>query len=641
MKRTLFAALLLAAVPALAANVRLVATDDGATLRFARAASTTVRVALHFDPDKPAAMQLTLRSLENGDTATTEIDAAGVPKLRTLLLPPGWYELKAAMPHHRTTTRNIHALGDAIALGEVPLRAAPVISGVVKKSAARIVSSEGDAVQTGADGRFALEVTGKWPKELHVRAPGFGTKIISLPAAEASVALPAVELAPAGSVRVVVERGAFDAPLELSLGIREEGLPAHWIAQQRIERGNTATFADLDAGTYTVLVAGPQPLERVAQGVNVGAGDVRQVKVPLHFVLAHGRITKGGKPLGGVSVRFENADHRWTSTVDTSATGEISTPLWQTGAFALSIRGGASHAPIVRNINLDERAFADFAIDVPDRRVFGRVVDEDGVPVANALVALRTQTKTFAPTVRMRTGEDGTFAFDGVYEGTQKLTIVPERYLYPDPRKFELAEGDRAHEEVFEVKRGSEREVRVVARDGSPLAGAVVVVASGDHVRAAVGTDERGRARIAAPASGQSVLFVFPREGSFVTRRLGSDEASVRVDVPPPGASLHIATLTTDGAAVPNVDLLVRFNGEIVPPDVLDQLARLQGISFETNESGIAHLQNLPLGTYEFWPYRSENEAESLLASASGFAAPIVVNAVTGENKVTVRFRRK
>jgi hypothetical protein len=638
---------LLLALPIFGNDARLVTAAGGATITLEGGAAATVRVTLRFDPDKPANARITLRALDTAQSATASIDAARVGALRTLAVPPGWYELSATMPHHRAASRTFHAIAGNLALGEIALPAAPVISGLVRRRGgeplpgARVTFGEGDRTTTSAAGRFAIEVTGKWPADLLVRAPGLGTKIVPLAAAEANVELQPIELAPAAGVRVAIQRNTFDGPLEVSIGVREEGAPPRWIGHQRIDRGSSVAFGDLDAGSYTLLVAGPQPLERVARAVNVGAGDRAGVTIPIHFVLAHGLLTMGGKPMAGVSVRFENAGSRWESTVTTSAGGEIITPLWQTGAYGLSIRGAGAQAPIVRNINLDDRAFADFRIDVPDRRVRGRVVDEEGAPVSNALVSLRSQTETFAATVRTRTGEDGTFEFNGVQAGGQTLRVMPEGFLRPDPRKFALGENDHGHEETMTLDRGSEREVRVVAHDGTPVARAAVVIASADRVRAAAVTNERGRARVSAPSDAQSVVYVFPKEGSLVMRRLGREEASVRVDVPLPTASIEIAALTTDGAAVPNVDLLMRYNGEILPPDVLRELERQQGMSLETDQSGSARLQHLPSGTYEFWPYRSDAEAEALLASASALAAPIVVNAVSGENKVTVRFRKK
>ena len=111
--------------------------------------------------------------------------------------------------------------------------------------------------------------------------------------------------------------------------------------------------------------------------------------------------------------------------------------------------------------------------------------------------------------------------------------------------------------------------------------------------------------------------------------------------MPAANASLEVATLTTDGGALPDVSLLMRYNGQLLPPEVAAELQRQQGVAFGTNENGIARLANIPAGVYEFWPYRSEAEASALLASASALSAPIVVNVVTGENKATVRFQRK
>jgi hypothetical protein len=636
-----------AALPLFAAEPHLVTSTDRSTVTWTGALPATLHATLRLDPVRPADAEIRLRRLDDGTSARTSIPAAGVTALRTLNVPPGWYELSVTMPHHRDALRSFHAIATDLALGEIALPPAPVITGTIRRrggsplTGARVAAGEGSApMTTKTGGRFAVEVTGKWPKELAVRAPGLGAKLVPLAATEASVELPPIELAPAGAVRVTVQRNAFDGPLELSLGIREEGVPARWIAHQRLDRGNTISFADLDAGAYTILVAGPQPLERISNAVNVGAGDRRDVTIPIRFMLAHGRLTLGGKPLARKRVRFESTDNRWDSTVTTDDAGEISTPIWETGAFAISIRGTEGQAPIIRNVTLDGRGFADFRIDIPDRRIHGRVIDDEGAPVANALVSLRSQTETFASTVRTVTGEDGKFEFNGVYAGPQALRVLPEGFLRPNPHTFTMAEGDRQHEETVELKRGAERDVRVFGRDGNPLPRAVVVVASGDRVRAMAITDVRGHARISAP-DGASILYVFPKEGSLAAQHLAGKETAVRVDIPPPNASIEIATLTTDGEAVPNVELLMRYTGEVIPPDVSRELERQQGLFLSTDQSGSAHLRHLPPGTYEFWPYRSENEAESLLASASGFAAPIVVNAVTGENKVTVRFRKK
>jgi hypothetical protein len=647
MKRSLLIIALLAVLPLFADDVRLIGSKGGATLTWAGGPPATVRVTLLFDPERPGPAVLTLRARETGQGVQLPLSAPQLLRLRTLVLPPGWYELSLTLPHYRIASRSFHAAGESLALGGIVLTPAPVITGVVRRAGGSAVAGasvnygEGNTFTTPADGRFAIEITEKWPDTLIVRKPGFGTKYVPLSATEASVALPLVELSPAGSVRVVIRRGAFDGPLDVSLGIHDEGSPARWLTRQSAGRGNSVVFHDLDAGSYAVLVAGPQPLERMVKPINVGAGDTRELVMPLSFVLAHGRLTMGGKPLAGMNVRFESINGGWNSTVVTNGAGEVTTPIWQTGSYAVSIRKGDWGSPIVRDVDLDAQSFADFAIDVPDRRISGRVLDEEGAAVANALIVLRAHADRITRTIRMYTGDDGRFEFNGVTAGEEELRVLPPGFLRPNPRKFSLAESDRWHDETITVQRGSERQIRVVGRDGVPVSRAEVVIASGDRTRASAITDESGRARISAPSSGESIVFVFPKEGSLAARRLGGEDRNVRIDVPAPNASIDIATLTTDGTSVPNVDLLVRYNGEILPPDVLREIHSYRGLSFETDERGAAHVQHLPSGTYEFWPYRSDNEAESLLATVSGMAAPIVVNAGTGENKVTVRFRKK
>jgi len=46
-----------------------------------------------------------------------------------------------------------------------------------------------------------------------------------------------------------------------------------------------------------------------------------------------------------------------------------------------------------------------------------------------------------------------------------------------------------------------------------------------------------------------------------------------------------------------------------------------------------AHLQNIPSGSYEFGPYRTEDEAESIAASADVLLPPIQVNRTGGRKR--------
>jgi hypothetical protein len=115
-------------------------------------------------------------------------------------------------------------------------------------------------------------------------------------------------------------------------------------------------------------------------------------------------------------------------------------------------------------------------------------------------------------------------------------------------------------------------------------------------------------------------------------------EGRLQVHLPRTSSSLLIRALTTSGATMPPFSLLMRYNGELVPPDVADELTTLQGLQLMTDPNSEAHLQNIPTGTYEFWPYRTESEAQSIMASADALIAPILVKVREGENQIAVKF---
>ncbi|HEX8617185.1 MAG TPA: hypothetical protein VF911_06345, partial [Thermoanaerobaculia bacterium] len=106
-------------------------------------------------------------------------------------------------------------------------------------------------------------------------------------------------------------------------------------------------------------------------------------------------------------------------------------------------------------------------------------------------------------------------------------------------------------------------------------------------------------------------------------------------------SSLLIRARTTDGAPMPPFSLLMRYNGALVPLEVAEELTVAQGLRLATGANSEALLQNIPGGSYEFWPYRTTEEAEAIVASSDGFAAPIQVNVRTGENKIAVNFAAK
>ncbi|HEX7150832.1 MAG TPA: carboxypeptidase-like regulatory domain-containing protein [Thermoanaerobaculia bacterium] len=601
------------------------------------AADGAARMSLRIEPQQAGAGRLTLRSLGDGTERSETLSAADVSVLRTLVVKPGRYTLRVHVARHRPAERILHITGDT-AIGSIALQRAPSLSGIVRAGGKPLANARvewiGGSTTTGKDGRFAQTFEdAAWPTSIAVRASGRGTKFVDVPATEADVTLPDVELTRGGTVRVEIEGKGVE---EVLIGARVVDAPPRWFDRKRLVKGATkATFSDLERGAYIVLVRGSQPLAQLTQEVILGTGDTRVVPVALSFAFVEGRITHGGAPLANSELRLFARNQRWSATLQTDGKGELTSPIWEQGLFDYEIRTPANKAPIYGSVKLSGGPVIPMTIDAPAGSVTGRVVDTSGAPVAGASVGLASKRDTATVTLRTKTDEYGAFAFNGVPAGAQTIKVNVASYLRPEPLELELQEGEQRDVQLV-ASRGYPRALHVTHASGAPAV-AALVVAEG-RVRAVASTDAEGHVLLPTPEDEGVVVYVKPREGSLLVRRLPSplaeENRTTKLVVPEGSASLRIATKTTEGAALPNVGLLMRVNGETVTPE-------LSELALFTGENGDAHLQHIPPGVYEFWPYSTPAEAARLFAGAPYGAAPIVVNVVTGANDAVIRFQKK
>jgi hypothetical protein len=439
--------------------------------------------------------------------------------------------------------------------------------------------------------------------------------------------------ADAATLQVHINRGAEHGPLSVSIGSQQQTLAAS---------ASDAVF-ELSPGSYTLVVAGREPLQRFAVPFGIAAGDTcRRLEVALPRAgRTRGRVRMAGVPLAGVRVTFSTSDFQMTATTDSR--GVIDSALWQRGDYKAVIEGGSLPAPAVVSARLGDT----FAIDLPNRVVTGRVLDDRGAPLEHALVVLTSQHDGFAPSVTANTNGKGEFTFAGVSGTGQTLTVTVPGYLYAPDVSFSMPEADLLHDETLTVTRDYVRPLQLVDSRGEPVPGATVICAADGHVVAKSHGNEQGRVWLPTPADVPSTAFVVGRDGALAIRHFGraTEEASSdveRIAVPAATSSLELVTLTTDGEAIPDIALLMRYNGELVPPEVATELRReAAGWQLATGSDGRARLEHIPPGVYEFWPYASPAEAQLLVESAVGMAAPINVNVATGENRATVRFRKR
>ena len=448
-------------------------------------------------------------------------------------------------------------------------------------------------------------------------------------------------LSHAASLRVRIARAGESGPLEVKVGVvNERGFPT-WKAARTVAAGRSSVvFDDLAPGPYALLVSGREPLQRLMVVAAVQP-DGSETTVTLPRGRIRGRVMLAGAPLAGTKVGLIRSQ-RWQSELVTDAKGEFVSAIWERGQYDLALSGGPLPAPRLLRTLIDGPTVT---VDLPQREIRGVVVDRAGAPVANARIALSSeQADNLGPILRVKTDAEGRFRYAGVAEGRHTLHVRTDDYLRVEPLSFELTAADELIEKRVTLDRGFVRSIAVVDDEGAPLVGASVVCVSHGRVRASAVTDARGRVSLTTPADEESVLVIVPREGSFATHRLPSaanDERPLHtIAVPPAAADLDVSLLGADAPLV-GVSLLMRFNGELFTPEITRELRNLHRLELTRGDHGRVILTRIPLGVYEFWPYDTAEEAAMLAESSVVSAAPIVVNVVTGENKVKVRFERR
>jgi len=431
------------------------------------------------------------------------------------------------------------------------------------------------------------------------------------------------------SLQVHVTGGA--RPLELVLRRVDERGSTSDVASKRLASASTI-FVGIERGSYILIASGSDPLAR--QAVRVRVDDAAPQRVNLHIAprRVEGTVLWGRHPLADVTLNFRHDELGWTGSVISDAKGRFASELWQPGSYAVGVSRGALHNTYGLHATLRG---GPVTLVVPAREIRGRVVDAaTRRGIADAQVILRTQRETSAATIGQRTGADGSFLFDAVAAGPQRLTVMADDFLIPDPVELTIGENDAPAEITVPLDAGRARSLRVFDHRGAPVTGAEVIAASGNRVRATSQTGADGRVSVAVPAE-EVVLYVVAPGGGFAVL----DRQADRVDLPAPRSSLRLIARAAFGDPLPPISFIVSIDGRVIPPAVAQRMSRLQGFSLRTDERGEVNVANIPPGFYQFWPYDGEAERDMILAAP--YEAPIAVNVKSGPNAIAVDFQPK
>lgn len=231
------------------------------------------------------------------------------------------------------------------------------------------------------------------------------------------------------------------------------------------------TLGPLPDGDYTVVASSPGLLPARAR---VERGD--RAKVRLELLAPRrlaGRVTLEGVPTGGVVVGLRGEHRKVELTTD--AGGSFAFGALRPGEYqllaTLGDRVAQEAVTVPRRRDVDDVTLA-LAAGVT---VDGTVVDDTGAPIAGAKVRLDRR----APRPRMgaataTTDGAGRFRFGPIAPGELELAASRDGYLPATDEEVRVAAVE-SRTVTLALQRARRIEGKVVDREGTPVAGAVVV----------------------------------------------------------------------------------------------------------------------------------------------------------------------
>lgn len=405
-----------------------------------------------------------------------------------------------------------------------------------------------------------------------------------------------------------------------------------------VAKDSPLRFEEVEPGQYVVAAKGALPWERFGASVTLAPGEHIRLPIAIEPFDLRVRVEDGEMSLPHAQVLLKNRDLQWDGSFETGGDGEATLHLWQGGRLQCTVTA-EGQVPYIDRREI-EAGDETWVIAVPRYELRGIVVDAtSGKPIAGAALALQMHSEEkYTLAVKGTTDEQGAFRFAPAVYGSHVLHAAARGYP-PVELPVELHAPDMQRSITVKLTRGDPFQIHVVDERGRPINGALVIEYAGLHRGGQTVTDAEGRAEILLTEKEQKIVYVIPRDGSFAIAPAVPGIGETRVVVRDGVGRIELRALSKNDAPIPDVAVVTRYNGTVLPLDVVNAIANMHGWRPRADADGRIIYNHVPVGTYEFWPVGSNAEFLALSAGV-GPRAPVTMAVGPGNNIAVMTFAR-
>lgn len=368
------------------------------------------------------------------------------------------------------------------------------------------------------------------------------------------------------------------------------------IFEGSVDEAGRLTVSGQSSGRFGVIIQDSRGNRLHDSEHRIDGSDAGPLLIQMQLITVEGRVRLGSEPLEAV-LWFGGSHGATSARMESDAEGRFHGVLPREGMWRLEIEAAQSGFPLWTraDVQAGDSGKASLDLDLPDTRIFGRVVDEHGKPVPAADLVVLSETTDLLRT----TDATGSFELRGMPEGP--VWLAAESASSVSDRTFAVLVEGRAAGPLELRLRPTKRLTGTVISPRGPVAGSQILILartpSGGAASAT--TDTAGRFEADLPQAASSIAAVVSAPG-FALRAFdaAAQEQALRFQITEESGSLELRLpLTDDEIQRENLFLAVYQNGIPVPMSVLGRWAYDHGQP-RGGIAGAFHVPEMAPGEY-------------------------------------------